>query len=389
MNFDLTEDQKMLVNTARSFAAKESPPGRLRRLRDGDLGFEPRVWRQMGELGWLGIPIPESLGGFGGRFIDAAVVIEQLGTTLVPEPYIPSIVLAGMTLLEAGDAEQQKRWLPALVGGERTMALAWAERGSRYDVTRVDTRAARDGSGWRLDGEKVFVLGGHAADQLIVSARTAGNAGEAGGVGLFVIDRDAAGLTVTSVATMDGQRAAILRLDGVVCGDEARLGDEGGAAVHLEAAMDRGAAAACAEGVGIGQRVLDMTVDYLKTREQFGTKIGSFQALQHRAVNMFVQVETCRSMMILAGLEIDCGDAERRASAVSAAKVQLSTGGRYITAQAVQLHGGIGCTDEHDVGLYFKRMQCLAMMFGDEQHHVARYGALPAFTAGLDAGSAA
>lgn len=389
MNFDLTEDQKMLVDTARSFAAKESPPGRLRRLRDTDLGFEPKVWRQMGELGWLGIPVPESLGGFGGRFIDAALVIEQLGTTLVPEPYIPSIILAGMTLLEAGSAEQHKRWIPGLVAGEQTMALAWAERGSRYDVSRVDTRAARDGGSWRLDGEKLFVLGGHAADQLVVSARTSGNAGEAAGVGLFVIDRNAPGATVTPVATMDGHKAAMVRLDGVTCGDDARLGDEGGAVAHLQAAMDRGAAAACAEATGIAKRVLDMTVEYMKTREQFGTKIGSFQALQHRAVDMFVQVETCRSMMILAGLEIDCGDVERRASAVSAAKVQLSTGGRYVTAQGVQLHGGIGCTDEHDVGLYFKRMQCLAMMFGDEEYHVARYGALPGFAGGLDAGSLA
>jgi alkylation response protein AidB-like acyl-CoA dehydrogenase len=384
MNFDLSDDQQMLVSTAKTFAGKESPVTRLRAMRDDAIGYDPKVWRQMGELGWLGILFPEDLGGFGGRFIDAALVIEQFGTTLVPEPYIPAIVLGGTTVLAAGSADQHKRWLTPLIAGETTMALASAERTSRYDVTRVATRAEADGGSYRITGEKVFVLNGHHADQLVVSARTSGDDGDRDGISLFVVDRDSAGVTVQPIDTMDGHKAAMVRFDGAVVDADRRLGDAGGAAPVLEATMDRAAAAACAEGLGIARTVLDMTVDYLKTREQFGVKIGAFQVLQHRAVDMFVQVEACKSMAILAGLMADSDDADERMSAVSAAKVQLSTGGRAITGQGIQLHGGIGCTDEHDVGLYFKRMQCLSMLFGDEEFHVRRYAGLPEFTEGLD-----
>ncbi|HUH05250.1 MAG TPA: acyl-CoA dehydrogenase [Kofleriaceae bacterium] len=377
MNFDLTDDQKMLVETAASFARKESPVTRLRALRQDPLGFSKKVWRQMGELGWLGILFPEDLGGFGGRFIDAALVIEQFGATLVPEPYIPSVVLGGTTILAAGSPEQHKRWLVPLIGGEITLALATTESGSRYDVGAVETRAVRDGDGYRIDGEKAFVLGGHAAEAIVVSART-----EAG-VSLFVIDRETAGLTVQPVDTMDGHKAAMLRFEGVSVGADRLLGTEGGAVPVLEATMDRAAAAACAEAVGITRTVLDMTVEYLKTREQFGVKIGVFQALQHRAVDMFVEVETCKSMAILAAMRADDPDPDVRAEAVSAAKVQLSRGGRFVTAQGIQLHGGIGCTDEHDVGLYFKRLQVLSMQFGDEEHHVRRFAALPSFVEGV------
>lgn len=383
MNFDLSDDQKMLVDTARSFAKKDSPVSRLRALRDDELGYDKKVWRQMGELGWLGILFPEDLGGFGGRFIDAAVVIEQFGTTLVPEPYIPAVILGGTTILAAGTAEQHERWLTGLIAGETTLALATAERDSRYLVHQVSTRAEKAGDGYAITGEKVFVLNGHAADHIVVSARTAGNAGDASGVSLFVVDRDTEGLSIQPVSTMDGQRAAILRFDNARVGADRLLGGEGEAVPVLEATMDRAAAAACAEGVGIVKTVLDMTVDYLKTREQFGTKIGVFQVLQHRAVDMFVEVETCRSMAILAGLTADSDDADERATSVSAAKVNLSRGGRAVTAQGIQLHGGIGCTDEHDVGLYFKRMQSLAMLFGDERFHVARFAASPSFTEGV------
>jgi alkylation response protein AidB-like acyl-CoA dehydrogenase len=384
MNFDLTEDQKMLVQTAASFVKKTSPVERLRRLRDDERGWEPAVWRQMGDLGWLGIPFPDELGGFGGRFIDAALVIEQLGATLVPEPYIPSVVLGGMAVLRAGDDAQRRRWLEPLIAGETSLALAWAERDGRYDPASVATRAERDGAGWRLSGEKVFVQNGHAADHLVVSARTGGAPRERDGVSLFVVERGAPGVALQPVKTIDGQRAAMLRLDGVAVGAEHALGPEGGAAAVLEGVLDLGAAAACAEGVGIAQAVLDMTVEYLKTREQFGVKIGVFQALQHRAVDMFVEVELCRSMGIMAGIRADDPDPVARQRAVSAAKAQLSAGGRFVVRQAIQLHGGIGCTDEHDVGLYFKRMEALAHLYGDEEAHVARFASLPSFSAGVE-----
>jgi alkylation response protein AidB-like acyl-CoA dehydrogenase len=385
MDFELSDDQKMLVDTAASFARKDSPVERMRRLRDDAIGYEPAVWRQMGELGWLGIPFPESMGGFGGRFIDVALVLEQFGTTLVPEPYIPSVVLAGMTLLRAGSEEQKARWLGPMIEGKTTLALAYAERASRYDVTAPATRAVATGGGYQLSGDKIFVLNGHNANSIVVSAAV-----EDRGVGLFVIDIDdstgaAPGLEIKPITTMDGQRAAMLSLSGVRVDGDAVLGEPGPVAAEvLDAVMDLGAAAACAEGLGIARAVHGMTVEYLQTREQFGVKIGAFQALQHRAVDMFIEVELCRSMMILAGLEADNPDAQQRRGAISAAKVQLDRGGRYVVRQGVQLHGGIGCTDEHDVSLYFKRMQVLGALFGDEAFHVDRFARLPAFDSGME-----
>lgn len=379
MNFDLNEDQKMLVDTAASFAKKSSPVQRFRGLRWSELGYERSTWRQMGELGWLGVMLPEAVGGFGGRFVDAALVIEQLGASLVPEPYLASVVLGGRAILLAGTGEQHKRYLAPLCAGKVTLAFAYAEADGRYSPQSVGLSAQKQGTSYRLSGRKIWVLGGHDADHIVVSARTAGSQRDAGGISLFVVDKGSPGLSVESVKTMDGQRAAMLRFEDVAVAVEARLGEEGQALPIVENVLDGGAAASCAEGLGIAQRALDMTVDYLKTREQFGVKIGVFQALQHRAVDMFVAVQGCKSMSIEAAIQMDHADAEVRKSAVSAAKVQLSTGGRFVVNQAIQLHGGIGVTDEHDIGLYFKRMRTLTQLFGDEEFHVDRYGSLSSF----------
>jgi alkylation response protein AidB-like acyl-CoA dehydrogenase len=377
MNFDLSADQKMLVDTAASFAKKSSPVTRMRRLREDLLGFEPAVWKQMAELGWTGLIFPEAVGGFGGRFIDLALVIEQLGATLVPEPLVASALLGGAPLAAAGTAEQRGRWLAPLCAGDLRLALAWAERDGRHDPAWCETRAEPDGGGgWTLSGEKVWVLAGHAAQVLLVTGRTGGAPGERGGVSLFAVDHDGPGVTVQPVNTMDGRRAAIVRLDGAAVGGDRLIGEAGGALSTVEDALDAGAAAACAEAAGIAQAVLAMTTEYLKTREQFGVKIGSFQVLQHRAVEMFVETELLRSHSIEASLRIDEGDRDERQRAGSAALVQLATGGRLVTRQAIQLHGGIGCTDEHDVGLYLKRMQVLGQLFGDEEHHLARFARL-------------
>ena len=368
MNFDLTDDQKMLVQTARDFARKSSPPERMRKLRDSELGFERPVLAQMGELGWLGVAFPEDCGGMGMSFVELALVLTELGKTLVPEPVLESVVLGGMSLLWAGSEEQKAEHLPDVAGGESIWALAWAERKSRFDHTAVDTRAAGSGSRFTLTGEKIWVLGGHAADHYVVSAQTGD------GLRLFAVDRDAGGLDVIRLQTIDSRGAAHLRMDGT----PATLLPNGDAAV-LARVLDAGAAAACAEGLGVAQASLDMTVEYLKTREQFGRPIGSFQALQHRAVDMFVEVELCRSSAIEAMIRVaDPGD-RARGAAVSAAMVQLATGGRFVVRQAIQLHGGIGITDEHDIGLYFKRMQALTCALGDESHHVTRFAGRPEF----------
>jgi len=373
MDFSLTEDQRMLVDAAATFARKQSPVARMRKLRDDPIGWSPEVWRQMGELGWLGLPFPEAVGGIGGGFLDLALVLEQLGTTLVPEPIVASLV-AGMAIAAAGDAAQQRRFLTPMVAGQSTLALAWAEADARYDPAQIATRATATAAGYQLTGAKGFVLDGHAAAELVVSAR------EADSVALFVVDPRSPGVRLRPIRTIDGRRAAMIELDTVVPA-ERRLPGDGLAA--LSYALDVGAAAACAEGVGIMRAVLAMTTAYLGTREQFGVKIGSFQVLQHRAVDMFIETELAYSAQLAAAIRIDGDDLAERAAAVAAAKVQLAESGRYVTQQAIQLHGGIGITDEHDVGLYLKRMLALNATFGDAEAQLARFAARPEFLAGI------
>ena len=381
MDFDLSSDQRMLVDTVTAFVRKDSPISRFRALREDEhgVGWDPAVLRKMGELGWLGIPFPESVGGLGWRCIDLALVLEPLGAALVPEPILASAMLGGLPVARAGSEEQQGRWLPSAIAGESILALAWMERIARDDAHHVTTRAAKAAKGWSLSGEKRWVLAGHAAQSFVVSARTAGNVDEQRGVSLFVVDRDMPGVRVQPAKTIDGHRAATLILEDVSVGDDRRLGgdDEGSAA--LDWTLDFAAACACAEGLGIMTAVLQMTRDYLCQREQFGVKIGTFQALQHRCVDMFVETELAKSTMILGALSMDEQDDARRRRGVSAAKVQLATGGRLVTQQSIQLHGGIGITDEHDVGLFFKRMHALNALFGDEDWHLRRFASLPGF----------
>ena len=373
MDFDLNQDQKMLAQTVADFAKNESPVERFRQLRDDDIGYSPAVWQKMGELGWLGVAFPESVGGFGGSFVECALVIENLAATLVPEPYLASVVLGGFALLRAGNAAQHAAYLTPMIEGETTLALAYSEAQSRHDVSAVETTAHVKGDGYALSGRKVWVLNGHHADHLIVSARAPG------GVTLFVIPRDAEGVTVTVAKTIDGHKAAFIDFDGVVVDSDARLGDEGSGTAVLERVMDYAAAAAVAEGVGLASTMLHMTVDYLGTREQFGVKVGSFQALQHRAVDMYAETELLRAISMASMLRADEDERSVRVGDISSAKLQLATGGIWVAQQSLQLHGGIGVTDEHDIGLYFKRVYALNSLFGDAEHHVARFASDTSF----------
>ena len=382
MDFELTAEQKMLSEQAASFAKKSSPVERFRKLRSTaerdvvEHGWEPKVWKEMAGLGWLGLYYPEDVGGMGLRFFDTALVIEKLGTTLVPEPVIASAVLAGTAVWKAGSTAQAKAILEPMIEGRTSLALAWGERQGRYDARSVTTSAKKSGSGFSLTGEKIFVENGHAADVIVVSAKTDG------GIALFAVPKGTKGLSVQRIKTMDGKAAAIVKLEGCEVGGDALLGEPGEkAAAALDAALDFAAAAACAEGLGIASTVLDMTVAYLKTRKQFGVPIGSFQALQHKAVDMFVEVELLRSTGILAAVRADEDDVDERKRAISIAKAQLAVGGKHVVQQAVQLHGGIGVTDEHDIGLYFKRMSVLNASYGDEEHHLSRYTERAAFAA--------
>lgn len=381
MNFDLTEEQQILVDTVAKFVKDDSPVERFRKLRDSERGWDPTTWARMGEMGWLGVAYPEEQGGFGGRFVDLALILEQLGRGLVPEPLIASVVLAGGLVSKLGTQAQLDAFLAPMIEGRTSLALAYAERQSRYDLRECTTTARKAGSGWVLAGEKTWVLNGHAADAIVVVARTSGRSHEAQGLSLFVVDANAAGVTRIRVPGMDGQRSAIVKLENVQVGADRLLGAEGGALPHLEWAIDRGAAAACAEGQGAVQELFERTVAYLKQRVQFGVPIGSFQALQHRAADMYAETELCRSSMLLAAIQVDDEDVETRKAEVSTAKLQLSRGGWYVQENAIQLFGGIGVTDEQDEGLFFKRLRVLQGLFGDADHHADRYQSLTRFTA--------
>ena len=381
MNFDLSEEQQILVDSVAKFVQNDSPVERFRKLRDTDRGWDPTTWARMGEFGWLGVAFPEEHGGFGGRFVDLALILEQLGRGLVAEPLIPSVVLAGGLVSKLGSEAQIEQFLAPMIEGRTSLAFAYGERQSRYSPSDCQTRAEKRGAGWTLSGEKTWVGNGHAADQIVVMARTSGDSLEADGLSLFVVDGDAEGLERIRIPTMDGQRSALLRLRGVEVGADRLLGQEGRALPSVEWALDRAAAAACAEGQGEIQELFDRTVAYLKQRSQFGVPIGSFQALQHRAADMYAETELCRSTMILAAIAADYDDTEKRQSEISAAKLQLSRGGWYVQENAIQLFGGIGVTDEQDEGLFFKRLRVLQGLFGDADWHVGRYQELRGFGA--------
>jgi len=379
MDFQLSEEQQMLVDTVAQFVKNDSSTERFRKLREIERGWEPEMWERMGEMGWLSVPFPEEQGGFGGRFVDLALILEQLGRGLVPEPVIPSLVLAGGLLSRLGSEGQRERFLAPMIVGQASLAFAYAERQSRHDLADCLTTAESSGAGWVLRGQKTWVLNGHAADHVVVLARTSGGRADRSGLSLFVVDGNAPGLARTAVNGMDGHRTGLLDLDGVQVDADRLLGEEGAALPHVEWALDRGAAAACAEGQGLIQELFERTVAYLKQRKQFDVPIGTFQALQHRAAEMFAETELCRGTMIAAAIRADSEDAEERAAEVSAAKVQLTDGGWFVQENAIQLFGGIGITDEQDEGLFFKRLRVLQSLFGDADHHVDRFQRLASF----------
>jgi alkylation response protein AidB-like acyl-CoA dehydrogenase len=381
MNFDLNEEQQVIMDQAAKFVANESPVSRFRQLRETERGWEPEMWAKMAEQGWLAIALPEEQGGFGGGFVDLAIILEQLGRGLVPEPYIASVVLAAGILSEEGSEAQREAFLTPMIEGNTSLAYAYAETQSRYNPSDCLTKAAKSGDGWTLSGEKVWVLNGHAADQIIVVARTGGGQLDEAGLSLFVVDGDAKGLTRIRVPGMDGQRTAVLRFESVEIGADRLLGREGDAFAAVEKAIDRGAAAACAEGLGQIRELFDRTVAYLKQREQFGVPIGSFQVLQHIASDMYAEMELCSSTSILASIQVDNPDADTRKAEVSAAKLQLANGGWIVQKNAIQLFGGIGITDEQDEGLFFKRLRVLHGLFGDADWHVSRFQSLKGFEA--------
>jgi len=374
MDFTLSEEQQLLKDSVERFVREEYAFESRRKLATSDEGFSRANWKQIAELGWLGAGLPEEYGGIGGGAVERMIVMEQIGRGLVLEPYFATVVLGGGLLLEAGSDEQKRTLLPRLAAGELMLAFAHAERQARFDLHDVAAKAEKAGKGWRISGEKAVVLHAAAADKLIVSARTAGGRRDRDGVGLFVVDRSARGLTRRDYPTVDGLRASEVSFDGVEA--EATLGEAGEGLAVVERVVDQAVAALCAEAVGAMQVLHDDTNEYLKTRVQFGRPIGQFQVLQHRMVDMFMEVEQSRSMMLLATLKLDEEDARERAKAASGAKVQIGRSGRFVGQQSIQLHGGMGMTEELRVGHYFKRLAMIDLSFGDVDWHLKRFAAL-------------
>ena len=376
----LNEDQNMLARTAREFVGSTEPLARIRKLRDKKdlLGFTEDVWQKIVELGWTGMAFSEADGGLGLGLADVVVVTEALGRLLAPEPFIPCVVLAGSVLSLAGSNEQKEKYLAPMIAGTTRLALAGEERKSRANPAHVTLRAEETSDGFRLTGEKTPVLGGYRADTLVVSARTSGGDDDAKGITLFVVPSNTKGITVEPLERVDTRNAARVRFDGVVVPRTAIVGSVGTGLPTLETAIDRATVALAGEMLGTMGEAFEWTVKYLREREQFGVKIGSFQALQHRAAKLFVEIELTRSAVMAAARAIDEGVPQAR-ELVSVAKARASDALAQVANEAVQMHGGIGMTDEHDIGFFLKRAKAAELTFGDAAFHRARFASLRGF----------
>jgi alkylation response protein AidB-like acyl-CoA dehydrogenase len=381
MNLRYNEEQRLLADSARDFLAARSPVAAQRRLRDQGVaqGFDTQLWREAVALGWSAIPFGEHLGGLDFGCMGLGPIFEAKGQHLAATPLLSSVVLAGSLLALAGSAQQHNDWLQAAILGERRLALA-LEEGARHRPSDVAMAAVADGDGYRLSGEKFWVIDGVGADAYVVAARTAGQAGEEAGISLFLVPADSQGVQCTALPLIDSRNSGRLHLDQVRVGREALLGVAGEAWATLDAVLDRGRACLAAELLGAAQQLFETTVDYLKTRVQFDVPIGSFQALQHRAAHLYTELALARSAVMagLAALDDPQLDATRRGRLVSLAKWKAGDTALQVANEAVQMHGGIGVTDELDVGLYLKRVRVAQACLGDRDFHCERYAALDA-----------
>jgi len=373
MDLSWSSEQQQLRDSVERWVAQSYAFETRRKLVASELGWSRDNWRQFAELGWLGAALPEDFGGIGGSAVETLIVMEGFGRGLVVEPYLSTVVLGANLIAAAGSAAQKDALLGAVAEGKCLLAFAYAEPTSRYEPFNVQTRAAKKGGGYALSGHKCVVLNGGGADRLIVSARDGGAVRDHGGISLFLVDPKAKGVRLKSYPTVDGGRAAEVWLDEVAVGAADAIGPIGGALPLIEHALDRGIAALAAEATGAMVVVHDTTLDYMKTRKQFGVALSTFQALQHRLVDMFIHCEETRSMALKAALEVDNADPQARARTLSAVKVQIGKAGRAVGQEAVQLHGGMGMTDEYKIGHYFKRLSLIDTLFGDVDYHLERF----------------
>ena len=372
MDFNFTETQDM-VRDGLSRLVRENYDYETRNgVIGSDTGWRPEIWAQLAELGILGMPFSEDDGGFGGGAIDSLVVMEEFGRGLVIEPFVPTVVCAGGFLKHAGTAAQKEEHIGGIVDGSRIFAFAYAEPRGRFDYADLETTAKKDGSGYVLNGHKAVVIGAPWASHLIVTARTSGGQRDRDGVSVFVIDKSADGVVTRDYPTVDGRRASEVYLENVSVPAEALIGEEGAALPLIEQVTDEAIAAQCAEACGAMKVAHTLTVEYSRTRKQFGVPIGSFQVLQHRMVDMYTEYEQSLSMTYLATLKLDADEKERQ-TAVAAAKVRVGQAAHLIGQEAIQIHGGMGMTDEMAIGHYFKRLTIFDAEFGNIDHHMKRH----------------
>ena len=372
MDFDLSEEQRLLRDSVERLLVDHYGFDKRRSYLAEPEGWSRRLWAQYAELGLLGLPFAEDYGGFGGGPIEVMLVMEALGRVLALEPYLATVVLGGTALRLAGNEEQKSAILPQVAEGGMILAFAHGERQARYDLTDVLTTAKPKGGGWVLDGAKSVVLHGDSAQRLMVSARTAGERDDPDGITLFIVDAAANGVARRAYPMRDGTRAAEISLSGVEVGEEDVLGEIGGGFPVIERVVEAGIAAAAAEAVGAMEAMQAMTLEYLKTRQQFGRPIGDNQALQHRATEMLMELERGRSMAMLAAMMVEEPDPAERARNIAMAKVGVGQASKFVSQNAIQLHGGIGMTEEYAVGHYFRRCMVIEHTFGDTAHHLSR-----------------
>ncbi len=377
MDLVLTEEQELLQQTAREFVSKNSSLRRIRALRDthDPLGYSRELYAEMAKLGWLGIVFPEEYGGLALGHTDLMIVLEELGRGLMPEPLLSTVLLGGMTIATAGSAAQRAALLPPLITGELLVTLAHQEPRSRYNPLHVETRAERSGDGWQLHGTKIQVLDGSGADRLIIPARTRGDLADRAGITLFLVDTKVPGLSIERQWRIDSRNVALVRIENVHVTEAEVLGAVDAGGDTLVAAIDRATVGLCAEMLGSMTAALEMTLDYLKTRKQFGVVIGTFQALKHRAAKLYIETELARSAVMAAHKALDESNPDLPRLA-ALAKARCSDAFVLIGNESVQMHGGIGMTDEHDIGFFIKRARAAEMTFGDAAYHRNRFAEL-------------
>jgi pimeloyl-CoA dehydrogenase small subunit len=376
MDFSFSDEQTLLQDSIEKFIQNDYAFDARQRVVREEQGFSSDNWRTFAELGWLGVPFPEADGGFGGTAIESMIMSEQFGKGLVVEPFLATVVLAGGALKIGGSASQKEKYLAGVMDGSLQGALAYAEPQGRFNLADLTTTASPEGDGYVINGYKAVVMNGPSADFLVVSCRTGGGQRDADGVSLFVLPADTEGVARRDYPTVDAFRASEVTLETVRVGSDALIGEEGKGLAILEQVVDEAILAVGAEAVGCMEVLYKTTVEYCKTREQFGQPIGKFQVLQHRMVDMFMEHEQAKSLMYMAAMRLDEGYGPEAQKAVSAFKVQVGKSGRFVGQNAVQLHGGMGMTEELNVGHYFKRLTMIDTLFGNVDFHLKRFGSL-------------